>query len=103
MALGQIVYLLMFHDILERGTSYIEDKNLVFVAYSNPEVANYNTYISYDFLSLVGEVGGILGLTLGVSILTLFESLLHDLPHYWIGFLRTDGPIRKISFEKLYR
>ena len=71
-----------FTSILEKGTSYVENKNLVFVAFSNPEVAKYNTYISYDFLSLVGEVGGILGLTLGVSVLTLFESLLHDLPHY---------------------
>ena len=71
-----------FTSTLKKETSDIENKNLVFVAFSNPEVTNYNTYISYDLLSLVGEVGGILGLTLGVSVLTLFESLFHDLPHY---------------------
>ena len=50
---------------------------MVVVAYSNPEVLTYNTYISYDLLSFIGEVGGILGLTLGVSALTFLESILH--------------------------
>ena len=45
------------------------------VAFINPEVEYHHTYVSYDLISLVGEVGGIIGITLGASALTLFESL----------------------------
>ena len=60
--------------------SWTENKMLLFVAYENPEVEYHNTYISYDLLSLFGEVGGILGLTLGASVFTLFESLIKQIP-----------------------
>ena len=56
--------------------SWIENKTLLFVAYENPEVEYHHTYISYDLLSLIGELGGILGLTLGASVLTLLESII---------------------------
>ena len=49
---------------------------MVYVAFENPEVEYRRSYISYDFVSMVGEIGGLLGLTIGASILTLFESLL---------------------------
>ena len=55
---------------------------MVTVGYSNPEVLTYNTYISYDLLSLIGEVGGILGLTMGISVLTLLESMLQHIHYY---------------------
>ena len=45
------------------------------VAFINPEVEYYHTYVSYDLQSLVGEIGGIIGITLGASTLTLLESL----------------------------
>ena len=60
--------------------SWMENQILLFVAYENPEVEYHNTYISYDLLSLIGEVGGILGLTLGASALTLLESLIQRIP-----------------------
>ena len=60
--------------------SWMENQMLLFVAYENPEVEYHNTYISYDLLSLIGEVGGILGLTLGASALTLLESLIQRIP-----------------------
>ena len=52
------------------------------VAFINPEVEYFRTYISYDLISLVGEVGGIIGITLGASTLTLLESLLQHLHYY---------------------
>ena len=58
------------------------NKSAALVQYFNPEVLIYNTYISYDLLSLIGEVGGILGLTLGASALTLLETILHKIPYY---------------------
>ena len=58
------------------------NQSAIWVQYFNPEVLIYNTYISYDLLSLIGEVGGILGLTLGASALTLLETILHKIPYY---------------------
>jgi hypothetical protein len=54
--------------------TWVENRTLVYVVFENPEVEYRNSYISYDFLSMVGEIGGLLGLTLGASVLTLFES-----------------------------
>ena len=56
--------------------TWFENKTLVYITFENPEVEYRHSYISYDFLSMVGEIGGLLGLTLGASVLTLFESLV---------------------------
>ena len=48
----------------------------MYFAYKYPEVLHYNTYISYDILTLIGEVGGLLGLTLGASGLSIIKSLI---------------------------
>ena len=56
--------------------TWIGNKSFITVLFDNPEVMHYNTYIIYDFLSLIGEVGGLLGLTMGASALSLLESLL---------------------------
>ena len=67
---------------VHKASSYLENTNVVWIGFSNPEVANYHTYISYDLPSLIGEIGGILGITLGVSALTFFESLSNRIPYY---------------------
>ena len=59
--------------------TWVENRTLVYVVFENPEVEYRHSYISYDFLSMVGEIGGLLGLTLGASALTLFESLVKSL------------------------
>ena len=41
-----------------------------------PEVQYFNTYVSYDMLSFVSEIGGILGLTLGISGIACFDLVL---------------------------
>ena len=61
---------------------WIENKALVWIAFEAPEVEYYNTYISYGLISLIGEIGGILGLTLGASASTLLESLLQCIPYF---------------------
>ena len=61
--------------------TWIKDKSFIAVMFDNPEVVYYNTYISYDLLNLIGEVGGLLGLTMGVSILSLIKSLLSYAQH----------------------
>ena len=53
--------------------TWSENKSSVFVMLENPEVQYHHSYISYDLFSLIGEIGGILGITLGASALTLFE------------------------------
>ena len=57
-------------------------ESTISVAFINPEVEYYHTYVSYDLQSLVGEIGGIIGITLGASTLTLLESLLQHLRYY---------------------
>ena len=71
-----------FTFAIHKASSYVENTNVVWIGFSNPEVANYHTYISYDLPSLIGEIGGILGITLGVSALTFFESLSNRIPYY---------------------
>ena len=61
---------------------WLANKSSLFVAFENPEVEYHNTYISYDLLSFIGEVGGILGLTLGASAMTLFDSMFQRIPYY---------------------
>ena len=58
-------------------TSWVKNRSLISTALENPEVEFHNTYVSYDLQSLIGEIGGILGITLGASALTLFEFLLN--------------------------
>ena len=55
--------------------TWLKNKNSVYVVLGNPEVEYHHSYISYNLESFVGEIGGILGITLGASALTLFESL----------------------------
>ena len=62
--------------------TWIKDKSLIAIMFDNPEVVYHNTYISYDLQSLIGEVGGLLGLTMGASALTLSESLLKRVQYY---------------------
>ena len=62
--------------------TWIEKKTLIYVVFESPEVEYHTTYISYGFYSLVGEIGGILGLTLGASAFTLSDFLLKHLPYY---------------------
>ena len=40
--------------------------------------------ISYDFQSLIGEVGGTMGLTVGLSFLSIFEWILDLFKNYKI-------------------
>ena len=61
---------------------WIRNKTAIGIFFETPEVERHLTYISYDFLSLIGEVGGIIGLTLGASILSLTESMLQHVPYY---------------------
>ena len=58
--------------------TYLENKHLVWLVFENPRVEYYHTYISNDLLTLIAEVGGILGITLGASALTMFDKLFQS-------------------------
>ena len=62
--------------------TWLENKSSVYVMLENPEVQYHHSYISYDLVSLIGEIGGILGITIGASALTLFEFLCKRFPFY---------------------
>ena len=78
----KIRYLTIHKPVNQESKNESKTTSSIFVAFGNPEVEYRNTYISYDLLSLIGELGGILGLTLGVSALTFLESLLDNIPYY---------------------
>ena len=63
-----------FASVYNTGKTWFENKTIAYFQYKYPEVIHSHTYISYDLISLIGELGGILGLTLGASILSLFEA-----------------------------
>ena len=50
-------------------------KSQIYVHLSDPMVEYSMDYISYDLQSLIGEVGGTLGLTIGLSFLSISEWL----------------------------
>ena len=62
--------------------TWLENKTVVYVVFENPEVEYHHSHISYDLVNLIGELGGVLGLTLGASALTLFESLFKHVTFY---------------------
>ena len=43
--------------------------------FSTFQVEHYNTYVSYDFQSLVAEVGGLMGMTLGLAFSSLGDLM----------------------------
>ena len=62
--------------------TWLGNKTVVYVVFENPEVEYHHSHISYDLVNLIGELGGVLGLTLGASALTLFESLFKHVTFY---------------------
>ena len=62
--------------------TYLENKTLIWLAFENPRVEYHHTNVSFDLLSLIGEIGGILGVTLSVSGMTLFDSIFQRIPFY---------------------
>ena len=63
-------------SLFDKQTTWVKNKTVVYFAYKYPEIVHHNTYISYDLLTLIGEVGGLLGLTLGASGLSIIKSLI---------------------------
>ena len=63
-------------SLFDKQTTWVKNKTVVYFANKYPEIVHHNTYISYDLLTLIGEVGGLLGLTLGASGLSIIKSLI---------------------------
>jgi hypothetical protein len=58
------------------------NNTLIWVAFANPEVEHQNTYVSYNLISLLAEIGGIIGWTVGASTVTLLELLFLHVHYY---------------------
>ena len=62
--------------------TWTENKTLLYVVFENIEVEHHISYVSYGLISLISEIGGLLGLTLGASAMTLFASIFKRIPYY---------------------
>ena len=51
------------------------EKSGLVIAYEDYEVEYHDTTINYGLQSLISEIGGLLGLTLGASIISMFDSV----------------------------
>ncbi len=61
------------------------NKTFLFVQFEDTEVEKHLNYVSYDGFSLIGEIGGYLGLTLGFSGVSIILILGHYLcPNIYI-------------------
>ena len=47
------------------------------IGFQDPEIEHHHTLITFDLLSLFGEIGGVLGLTLGLSTMSLIQVLIN--------------------------
>ena len=56
----------------------------IHVIFSNPIVEYVIEEVSYDLQSLIGEVGGTMGLTVGLSFLSIFEWALDLVKNYLV-------------------
>ena len=61
------------------------DNSLFVVTYGDPMVERHSGFISYDQWSLIGEVGGVLGLTLGVSGLSILQNLTRTISRFIVS------------------
>ena len=59
------------------------DSSTIKVSINKPIVEYYIEEISYDFQSLVGEVGGTLGLTVGLSFLSISDWAMTLIKSYF--------------------
>ena len=58
--------------------------SIIGIMFYKPVVEYHIEEISYDFQSLIGEVGGTMGLTVGLSFLSIFEWILDLFKKYKI-------------------
>ena len=65
-----------FAEMLQKFAPVNAGSTTITISFQDPEVEFYGTYVNYDLQSLVGEIGGVLGLTLGASGFSLIQFLI---------------------------
>ena len=78
-----------FSVTMRQSTNYGEFTIFDF-EFTTPEVVRHHTYVAYDLLSFIGEIGGLLGLTLGLSALSITEILFNFIKNLFVQTKRTN-------------
>ena len=65
-----------YTKVISTDNFHLNPKMKIRLSFETNEVKHYNTYISYDLQSFISDVGGVLGLTLGISGISFIEYLL---------------------------
>lgn len=63
------------YDLDENYADGCNNCTFLMIQYSNFQVEHFTTYISYDLQSLIAEMGGLLGMTVGLSFASLGDVL----------------------------
>ena len=63
------------------------DFSTVQIMYEDQEVEHYTSFINYDSINLISEIGGILGLTLGISALSMMNYIEKVFNYLWYQFM----------------
>ncbi|TRY77461.1 hypothetical protein TCAL_16980 [Tigriopus californicus] len=66
------------HNTIKAGNDGKNAVSFITFVYKEPELSIETENLAYDSLDLIGDIGGYLGLLLGVSILTVWD-LCHNL------------------------
>ncbi len=61
---------------MDRFGHAADNESVVVVEFTSPLVARIEDFVAYDVQSLIGEVGGTLGLYLGASLLSVADAVL---------------------------
>ena len=71
-------------DITDNNTKYSK----IMIAYQDHDVEYFTTYINYGSSELICEIGGVLGLTLGASALSML-GFIENICKYFVKTART--------------
>ena len=82
---GQVCQTIKY-SFVEQKYDITSSPSEVLLILQDPEVQYFMSFVSYDLQSLISEIGGILGITLGASALTMINFFFTKLKNYYSRF-----------------
>ena len=71
----------MIYSITNRNLAYDKSHLETYIKYENSLIEIIEDAYSYPFISIFAELGGVLGMLLGLSFFGIFEIIIERLKH----------------------